>query len=533
MAKVASIMATELDLAAQRRLVEALRDPAGYPHPVGHVSVIETHISFVLLTGNFAYKIKKAVDLGFVDYTTLAQRQFFCEEELRLNRRLAPSLYLAVVPLSGSPEHPVLDNGGEPIEFAVKMTEFAQRDLLDQVLARDELTFSQLDILALRLAEFHQQMPSAPPASVFGSLQTVQGAVADNFTTLRADLAGDARLRALHAWCERECTSLEATLRARQASGWIREGHGDLHLGNLLLHRGKPLAFDCIEFNPSLRWIDVINDLAFLVMDLVAHGRPDYAWHLLNTWLENTGDYAGMAMLRFYMVYRALVRAKVACLRKNDPAQAPSVQQLATEAASHYLDIAQLLSLPAPRVLLITHGFSGSGKSRLARQIIEHLGGIRLRADVERKRLQQLAPLQASQSGLNTGLYTPSATEATYARLATLAETVTQAGYPVIIDAACLYRWQRNLFRELTHRLGLHYLILDCHAPVDVMRQRIVARHNDPSEATQAVLEQQLASAETLAAGELPCCISVDSTDDYLPAVLNQIRLYLQAPRCL
>lgn len=521
-------MATELDLAAQRRLIEALRDPARYPHPVTHVSVIETHISFVLLTGSFAYKIKKAVDLGFVDYTRLESRHFFCEEELRLNRRLAPQLYLAAIRITGSTDDPIPDGAGETLEYAVQMTEFSQHDLLDQVMARDALTPAHVDTLAGMLAEFHKHALPVSPALLHGAPQSVHEPVADNFNTLQSlPLLPHPQLDTLQAWCEAEYHKLEPLLTTRRQSGWIRECHGDLHLGNMLLFRHEPLVFDCIEFNPALRWIDVISDLAFLTMDLTAHGRPDYAWRLLNGWLEITGDHTGLSLLRYYQVYRALVRAKVAGLRAIDTAQTGGERQAARNWMTNYLDQASRLACASPRALILMHGFSGSGKSSLARMIAEHIGAICVRSDVERKRMHGLPALVTSGSAINAGLYTETATRATHDRLAALTRAVLEAGYPVLIDASNLQKWQRDGFSNLANLLDVPFLILDCQAPETVLRQRISSRRNDVSEATLAVLAQQLQEADPLDAQEQQHTITIDTTRQDLQATLADIRRHL------
>lgn len=521
-------MATDAALARQRRLIEALRDPARYPHPVDNVTVIETHISFVLLTGVFAYKIKKAIDLDFVDYTQLERRRFFCDEELRLNRRLAPQLYLAVLPLAGTPDNPSWENN-EPIEYAVQMAEFPQRDLLDQALNRGELTPLHIDALADMLANFHSGAPPCAQEQPYGSPESVWRPVADNFNLLQSlPLIPHPQLGKLQTWCDAEYQKLEAVFRERKAAGWIRECHGDLHLGNLLLFNNTPLVFDCIEFSPALRWIDIINDLAFLIMDLSAHGRPDYAWRLLNGWLEKTGDYAGLALLRFYLSYRALVRAKVAGLRSCDPDLPLNEQQTARNWAATYLDHACRVASPAPRALLLMHGFSGSGKSRLAQLLAEHLGGICLRSDVERKRLHHLAPLAASQSAIHADLYAETVTRATYEHLAALASSVLASDYPVIIDATCLQKWQRAGLRELAQQQGIPWRILDCHAPLETLRQRVASRKSDASEATLEALERQIQEAEPLDAQERQHTISVDTTTEGRRKVIAEIQRHLR-----
>jgi aminoglycoside phosphotransferase family enzyme/predicted kinase len=506
-------MAGEASLASQRRLVEALRDPGRYPHPVETVELIETHISFVLLAGAFAYKIKKAVDLGFVDYLSLERRRFFCFEELRLNARLAPALYLEVCAIAGGAEEPCFGEAGAAIEYAVKMSRFDPRDLFERALADGRLKPALIEGLAHRLAAFHAEAGRAPPGADHGSPGVVWTQLENCLATLWAQPDIDpSRLKALDAWCRVEHEKRTEAIARRKADGFVRECHGDLHLGNLVLHGGEALAFDGIEFNASLRWIDVISDLAFAVMDFAAHGRADLGWRLLGAWLEHSGDFAGLELLRFYEVYRALVRAEVACLRGASPAR--------------HLDCAEALIAPARPFLLITHGFSASGKSRLARALAPRLGAVRLRSDVERKRSAGLAPLARSGSSLDSDLYCEEATHQTYQRLRSLAELGLAAGYPVIVDAACLKTWQRRLFSGLARDKGLPFAILDCRAPAGELRQRLVAREHrggDASEATLEVLAGQREGAEAFDDGERRCALDADTggRSDALVAALE------------
>ncbi|QID16800.1 AAA family ATPase [Nitrogeniibacter mangrovi] len=512
-------------LEAQRQMVERLQDPARYPHPVTSVSVIETHISFVLLTGPFAYKIKKAVDLGFVDYTSPARRRFCCEEELRLNRRLAPDIYLGVAPIGGTWADPHWD-GAEAIDFAVKMRQFDPADRLDAVLAQGRLRPGHVDALAAAIARFHASVPAAAPDTDHGRADIVWAQVAAVLDRLQA-LAAPAerpRVAALDAWCRAEHQRLRPKFDARKAAGFVRECHGDLHLGNIVRVDDTPVVFDCIEFDPALRWIDIVADLAFLVMDLAERGRPDFAWRVVNAWLEPLGDYGGLAVLRFYRVYRALVRAMVAALSGADAD------------ARRYLDHAADTTMPTPPRLLVTHGLAGSGKSTVARALAQALGAVQLRSDVERKRLHGLAPLTRSGSALDAGLYGDPETRATYARLTELATGALAAGYPVIIDAACLRRWQREGFRRLARARGIPCVIVDCQAPAAELERRVVSRSAggaDASEATLAVLAGQRRTAEPLDADERVMAVVVDTTRTEVDDLLARIQRLSEAHRPL
>ena len=308
------------DAEAQEQLVAGLQDPASYPHPVQRVRLIETHISYVVLTGSYAYKIKKVVDLGFLDFTSLGKRRFFCEEELRLNRRLAPRLYLDVVSIGGTPQKPQLGVEAGVFDCAVKMREFPQEGLLDQVLARGELRAEHIDAIAAVVAEFHQRVERARPDQPWGGAHSIEEPMRQNVSQILALLDSDAEretLAAIESWSLQEHEALLAVFEQRHAQGFVRECHGDLHLGNIALVNGEIQIFDCIEFNANLRWIDVINEIAFLIMDLEERGRPDRAARFLNAYLQETGDYAGLRLLRYYQVYRAMVRAKVARMRAS------------------------------------------------------------------------------------------------------------------------------------------------------------------------------------------------------------------------
>jgi aminoglycoside phosphotransferase family enzyme/predicted kinase len=525
----------------QRVLVQALRDPACYPHPVASVALIETHISYVLLTGRYAYKIKKAVDFGFLDFSSLAKRRRCCVDELRLNRRLAPQLYLAVVPIGGAAREPrvgdeVDDSGArttaiETIEYAVKMVEFPQSALLDGRLARGELSVQQIDALVDVVAAFHAQLASARPAgddSGFGAPASIWRMAADNFALLAGsgDTAEAARLARLESWSRDEYARLTGWLAERRCAGFVRECHGDLHLGNIALIDGQPVVFDCIEFNAQLRWIDVVSEVAFLCMDLAERGRADFAQRLLNRYLEAGGDYAGLRGLPFYLVYRALVRAKVASLRAAQQASAPARRQ--REISAQYVAFAERASLPRARQLLLMHGVSGSGKSWVSQALVERLGALRLRSDVERKRLCGLPALARSASAVDCGLYDEDMTRATYRELACRAREVLAAGFPVLIDAACLQRWQRETFYEVAAQQHVPWRIVSCRADEATLRRRIVAREQaggDASEADLAILAHQQRHNDPLSSAELDAAIVFDGERDSLEQLLARCAL--------
>jgi aminoglycoside phosphotransferase family enzyme len=399
----------------QARLVEALARSIGSRPGAGAAQVLQTHISYVLLTGAYAYKIKKAVAFGFLDFSTLASRRHFCEQELHLNRRLAPELYLGVVPITGSVGAPKLGGRGEPLDYAVKMREFPQSELASALLARDQIVGGDIDALAAKVAAFHAAVDVADAAGPFGTPDGILRLALQNIEEIAPLVAADAERRqmeSLRIWTGREHARRRDAFRGRREQGFVRECHGDLHLGNIARIDGELVIFDCIEFNEEMRWIDVMSEIAFAVMDLDHRARPDLASRFLNAYLERTGDYAGLAVLPFYLAYRALVRAKVALLRA---AQGADGAGAGLDEAHGYLQLASRYAEPEQPALIVTHGLSGSGKTTLTGALLERIGAVRIRSDVERKRMHGLAALERTDASLEGGMYAPAATRLTFA----------------------------------------------------------------------------------------------------------------------
>ncbi len=490
-----------------RTFIHSLLTPDCYDHPTDTIRVIETHISWVLLTGDYAYKIKKPLDLGFLDFSTLAKRLAACREEVRLNRRLAPDIYIGVVPITGTPGAPRMNGSGEAFEYAVKMRQFPAEATLDRLDVEGGLTARHIVSIAATLARFHLEgCAIAEGDSPWGTPEAVWKPVAQNFEQIAAHLDEPndrALLGTLQRWSESEHARLAPLMAARKQNGFVRECHGDLHLGNLAWVDGRLLVFDCIEFNPALSWIDIQSEIAFFYMDLLQRGHDEWAWLFLNLWLDESGDYAGLALLRYYAVYRAMVRAKVAAIRMAQLSGAE--RETGLKEVRALLELAMRLTDSMRVSLSITHGLSGSGKSTVTRQLMQNPGAIRLRSDIERKRMAGLAALAKSNSGVGEKLYAADATRQTYARLAELAGVLLDAGWPVIVDATFLARGQRDLLRTVAKDRAVEFRILDFPVPVETLKRRIVQRTrsgNDASEADLAVLQHQLDTEEPLGSDE-------------------------------
>ncbi|MBL0088996.1 MAG: AAA family ATPase [Ideonella sp.] len=511
----------ELSARAQLHLVRALRRACVQAQD-GPVTLIETHISFVLLCGDVAYKFKKAIRTAFLDQSTRALRLHACEEELRLNRRLAPDLYLSVATITGEPAAPVIGGDGPPIDHAVKMRAFAQADLWAALAARGALGPAQIDELAALLAPFHAQAAVASPNGRLGSAEQVRATVLQNLNELAAlataPVEHDA-LQCLRAWEAQVYPALLPKMAQRLTQGRVRECHGDLHLGNVTMVDGRTTVFDGIEFSDEFRWIDVMGDIAFMAMDLHAHGLAPLAHRFVNAYLESSGDHDGLAVLRYYLVHRALVRAKVSQLRVAQcGAQRPHDAGIARHDAARYLALAQQFSQPTAPMLMLTHGCSGSGKSTLTKALLEELGAVRIRSDVERRRLLDQASGHAD-DGCSAGLrpndrYGPAMNAGTHERLRQLARQVLSAGHHVIVDATFVRRDDRDRMRRVAEGLQRRCVILDFTIGADLalMRERVRQRSvqgGDVSEADEAVLDRQLQTIEPLGEDELvlavPC----------------------------
>lgn len=502
-------------------LISALREGACFDHPTDAITVLQTHISYVLLTGTYAYKIKKSVSLPFLDFSTLEFRRHYCEEELRINRRLASELYVDVVPITGTPAAPRVNGEGRAIEYAVKMVQFPDDDRLDRVADRGELGDRQVRALARKIADFHDTVAVADGKTPFASSARLRHEVMDNFHSLNRQAIPEstaALLGNIRSWSARSLVDLGAQFRARKQAGKVRECHGDMHLANMALLNGQVTIFDALEFNENLRWVDVQSELAFLAMDLDYRGLPDLGWLLVSVYLGTSGDYAGLRVFRHYKVYRAMVRAKVAALRAQQCAVGtPESRKAVAELVSH-VQLAHAYLQPSEHTpLIITHGLSGSGKSRLSERLLPLLGAVCVRSDVERQRLARASEIPAE------ALYSADAITRTYEALARRARTIIDCGYPAIVDATFLKQQHRRHFVELAKELGVPFVILCLRAPAELLEARIAKRQSEAdnvSEATLNVLRQQREDMEELDAEEREAAMDLDSETE--PRVLAE-----------
>jgi len=378
----------------------------------------------------------------------------------------------------------------------VQRQRFDHNQELDQLIKSDQLEASHIDNLADRIADFHDKVAVANKTADYVQPSQIKNAVLENFEQIKPlhnQLSGEIvnQLMTIERWCQNQFIKSEPYFQERLDKGFVRECHGDMHLGNITLIDNEITIFDGIEFNNAFRWIDIVSDLAFLLMDLQYHDKPAYAYRLLNRYLENTGDYQSLRLLSFYQVYRAMVRAKVAALRltqiEKDEAEYKSLKQ---SFISH-VDLAKRLSQQQCKFLMITHGVSGSGKSYVSQQIIEQHQAIRVRSDTERLRLFKDTEQR----------YTAEASDIVYKKLNELAEIAVTSGYSTVLDATYLKLNQRHAVQLVAEKLACRYLIMSMKAEIAELEKRIrqrLQKNNDFSEATIEILHKQLASEEPL-----------------------------------
>ncbi len=516
-------------------LIQQMLRPGFYSHPVVEpIKLIQTHISYVLLTGDCTYKIKKPVNFGFLDFSSLAKRQHFCREELRLNRRLSPELYLAVVPITttGDPAQYQLglgknDSAAEVVEYAVQMRQFDQDNLFTHLFERDELTADHMQTLGKLVAEFHQSAETNEEIQRFGVVEEVRKVAEDNYATSQPYIGRgqtQAQLDQTRAFTEKFFQEQGDWFKRRQTEGKIRECHGDLHLNNVCFYRNQIQVFDCIEFNREFRNIDGIYDAAYLVMDLEFQGRSDLANIFLNTYLEQTGDYWGAVLLPLYLSMRAYIRAKVNSLVLDDPSIPETEKQQAQARAAVYYRMALTYTQAKHGQIVLMSGLSGSGKTTVARQIAKGLEAIHIRSDAVRKHLAGVSLDQrgdeAGQYG--SGVYTPEMTQQTYDRLLELAIFLAGRGLPVVLDA----KYDRQPFRQAAiaeaEAKQIPLQICYCTAPVSVLQERLRTRTGDIADATAELLTDQQKAMEPFT-GKEQTYVQTIHTDQDLAAQLVQV----------
>jgi aminoglycoside phosphotransferase family enzyme/predicted kinase len=518
--------------------LQGLLHPGAYPHAVHAVEVVETHISWVLLTGEFAYKIKRPVHYPFVDLRSVGRREFLCREEVRLNRRFAPELYLEVCQITSLDGEARLNGSGLVIEHAIKMRQFRRDDELDRLLETARIEPGELAQFGRDLAHIHADLPVVEPTQTWGRPEAQRALILENLdecARAATVFGGEADVHALRAILHARLETATRWMSERFAGGMVRECHGDLHSRNIVRRGSRLLAFDCMEFEPAFRWIDVADEVAFLLADLDSCHQPLHAQAFLGGYLALSGDYQACRLLELYKAHRSLVRAKVSALSVVGVAEMGAAQIVAARQQYHdYLNCARSSLSPKRPILILMCGLSGSGKTWIAKRLAPLLGAVHLRSDIERKRLVGLCESARSGSDLEQGLYSREASTRVYQHLAQCAGDTLAGGYTTIVDATFNRREDRLHFHDLSVQLGVTVCVVHCQAPPEVLQARIGERHlsgDDPSEADLPVLQWQEMHCDPIQAEE-PFVVfaAVTNQGDVVDTLTRQIGALMEAP---
>jgi uncharacterized protein len=501
-------------MTALPKLIQHMLKPEFYPHPVTEpIQLIQTHISYVLLTGDYAYKVKKSVNFGFLDFTPLEQRKHFCEEELRLNQRGAPHLYLEVLAITQEADQLSLNGQGEPIEYTLKMRQFPQDALFTNLFEKGELTEKRMEELAWVVARFHAESQTNDAIQNFGSVAQIRAAIDQNYEQTKKYIGGpqtQEQFDQTQSYTDHFFEKQQEIFAQRVAHSRIREGHGDLHLGNICLWQNQILLFDCIEFSQAFRFVDVMYDVAFVVMDLEARHRPDLSNAFLNTYVEATGDWAGLEVLPLYLIRQAYVRAKVTSFLLGEPEISGEAKAEAQQKAAHYYQLAWQYAHKHRGQLILMSGLSGSGKSTVARYFARRLNAVHIRSDAVRKHLGGISLYERGQASL----YTPAMNDRTYSHLLHLGIKLATQGYPVILDA----KYNQQVFRLTALKQAnvnhLPFRIFYCSAPLEVLRERLQRRSGDITDAGVNLLGKQQQDEEPFNKIEQPYVKRLDTTQN-------------------
>lgn len=505
-------------------LIQQMLQPEFYPHPVKTpIQLCQTHISFVFLTGNFAYKVKKSVNFEFLDYSTLEKRQHFCQQELRMNQALAPKLYLEILPIvQQGNQFSFSHSSNQIVEYALRMRQFPQEDLLINRFKQGKLTLQHIEELGKVVAGFHLTAPTNDEILKYGQIEQVRHSIDQNFDQTDQYI-GIAQTQKQYnetkQFNQHFFEQRQALFNQRIQNQLIRECHGDLHLKNICIFEDKITLFDRIEFNKEFRYVDVMYDVAFLVMDLEARGRIDLSHQFLNSYIETTGDWEGLQILPFYLSRQAYVRAKVNSIMLDETTISEEEKTAIIQEAKHYYQLAWQYTQRHAGGIVMMSGLSGSGKSTTARKLSQLMGAIQIRTDAVRK---HLGGISLHEKG-GDQLYTPEMTQKTYSRLLELGILLGKAGFWVILDG----KYDREKLRKSvieschSHQLPLH--ILECHTPLEILRSRLQQRQGDIADATADLLASQQALAEPITPEEQPYLTQIDTTQ----TIENQLKCFI------
>jgi aminoglycoside phosphotransferase family enzyme/predicted kinase len=497
-------------------LFKQLQKPKVYGSKVDQVQVLQTHISYVFLAGDFAFKVKKPVDFGFLDFSTLEKRRFYCEEELRLNQRLCPELYLEVIPITRHNQSVELNGAGEVVDYAVKMQRFPQERIMTNVLQHESIGSDVIEHICSTLVNFYNSYPSTPEITQYGGVEAVKQNINENFeqTQSKIDITIPQKtFEKIQNINNHFFTAKAGVFHKRQKGGFIHDCHGDLHSGNIVLTDSVQI-FDCIEFNKRFRFCDVASDIGFLAMDLDFLNHPFLSSHLIHCYVQQSDDSDIFSVLNFYKCYRAYVRGKVAGFQLDDPHISKKNKDKAIDTAQAYFRLSQYYSrlmeielLQKKPVLILVAGLTGTGKSTLARKLAIDYTAELVNTDVVRKEMAGIDKYEPHRDAFNTGLYDPKNIDHTYKQVIEKAQSILTQGHSVVIDATFVYNRHRTRAITLAQHLHIPLLVIQCTCKPTIVKQRLEKRMQKKSisDGRWEIYQQQLTTMDPF-----------DTTDNYL-----------------
>ena len=470
----------------QSILIQSLKDPKLYGNDVSSVEIIQTHISYVVLTGKYAFKIKKPVNFGFLDFSTLEKRKYFCEEEIRLNKRICPDIYIGVVPITKKDNNFELQGKGKVVEYAVKMKEFPQKKIMTKLLEKEEIDEEILEKICDILNNFYKRSIRSKEIDNFGSIKTIKKNTDENFNQTKEVIGitiTKEKFNYIKSVTNQFLTKKKDVFIKRIQNGLIRDCHGDLHSGNIVVSNNKVYIFDCIEFNKRFRYSDIASDIGFLAMDLDFQGNSYQSSYFINSYVEKSKDFGIYDVLNFYKCYRAYVRGKVIGFKLNDPYIDKKEKQKIIETASKYFDLAYYYAMLFNRELVkfkpiffITSGLTGTGKTTVAKKISIDYNTHLISTDEIRKKLEGIEKFERHYDAYNTGLYSPEKMMYTYEKTLEKADKLLKKGESVTLDATFKTKKQRDLALKIAIKNNAIFLILYCKCPEKFIKKYLERR---------------------------------------------------------
>ncbi len=470
----------------QSLLFQSIKNPQFYGKDVSSVKIIQTHISYVALTGKYAYKIKKPVNFGFLDFSTPEKRKYFCEEEVRLNKRLCPDIYLGVVPITQKDNNLELTGKGKAVEYAVKMKEFPQEKIMTKLLEKEKIREEILDKICDILNNFYKKSEHSKEIDSYGSIEIIKKNTDENFDQTKSVIdvtISIEKFNFIKTSTNQFLAQKKDIFKKRIKEGFVRDCHGDLHSGNIVVSDNKVFIFDCIEFNKRFRYSDVASDIGFLVMDLDFQGHPYHSSYFINKYVEKSNDLGIYDVLNFYKCYRAYVRGKVIGFKLNDLHIDKKEKQEIIKIASKYFDLAYYYALLFSKdlvktkpIFFITSGLTGSGKTTIARKISIDYHTHLIGTDEIRKELEGIDKFERHHDAYNTGLYSPDKMLYTYKKALEKADKLLSKGESVTMDATFKTKKLRDMAHNVARKNNANFLILFCITPEKFIKKYLEER---------------------------------------------------------